>query len=280
MRIDDVVRGAAAELTANAARDVDTDEMFRSLQRTRVRRRITSNVLAACVVVLLSFGAWTVAGDVLNPQSAPVPPSGPPPTPPALPGAGGTFVRVPAGTYAVVVNGSQSPGQRVPVVRVPTGYTGGGFAVNTEAAGMSDARGLSFWAVRGVFTNPCTAGRRAIDPGSSIADLAQSLAAQPMRAGTDPVPVTVDGYRGLYVETSVPAHIHFTTCKGGSFDSWTSPNGDARYQQGPGQQDLLWILDVEGHRMVIDGWHMPGATKQQVDQITRMVKTLTFQTTG
>jgi hypothetical protein len=75
MRIDDVVQGAAEDLGSNIAHDVDPDTMFRSLQRTRSRRRITSSAVAACVAVFLSFGAWTVARDVLNPQSAPVPPA-------------------------------------------------------------------------------------------------------------------------------------------------------------------------------------------------------------
>ena len=101
-----------------------------------------------------------------------------------------------------------------------------------------------------------------------------------MRAGSNPVPVTVAGYHGLYVETSVPAHIDFGTCQDGYFDSWISTSGGGRYQQGPGQRDSLWILDVDGYRLVIDGEHMPGATQAQIDEITGMVKTLTFRTTN
>ena len=285
MSIDDVVRGAAEALTANVGRDVDRDKMFRSLQQTHARRRITSNLMATCVVVLLAFGIWTVTADVLDAQTTPVAPAGPTPSPPVLPGAGDAGVAIPAGTYAVVVNGSPRPGQLRPVIRVPAGYTGRGFAVNTVAgdkvaAVAPDARGLSFWAVQGVYTNPCTAGKHPVDPGPSVADLARALAAQPLRSGSDPVPVTVDGYRGLYVETSVPAHIDFTQCGDGYFDSWTSTNQDGHYQQGPGEQDRLWILDIHGHRLVIDGWHMPGASQQQINQITQMVNTLTFQTTS
>jgi hypothetical protein len=200
-----------------------------------------------------------------------------------LPGAGHAGVAIPAGTYAVVINGSQGPGQLMPVVRVSAGYTGSGFAVNTGlgdngTAVASDAHGLSFWGVQDVYTNPCSAGKYPTTPGPSVADLARALAAQPLRAGTDPVPVSVDGYKGLYVETSVPAHIDFTKCKDGYFDSWTSTSDGGRFQQGPGQQDRLWILNVHGYRLVIDGWHMPGATKHQTNQINQMVKTLTFQT--
>jgi len=285
MSIDDVIRDAVEALATNAARDVDRDKMFRSLQQTRARRRVASNLGATCVLVLLAFGVWTVTTDARDPQTTAVAPAGLIPSPTALPGAGDAGVAIPAGSYAVLVDGSPSPGQPRPVIRVPAGYRGHGFAVNTVAgdkvtAVRPDDRGLSFWAVQGVFTNPCTAGKHAVDPGPSVSDLARALATQPLRSGTAPVPVTVAGYQGLYVETSVPAHIDFTKCKDGYFDSWTSPNQDGHYQQGPGEQDRLWILNVNGSRLVIDGWHMPGASQQQINQITQMVYSLTFQSSS
>ena len=48
--------------------------------------------------------------------------------PQVLPGAGHAGVEIPAGTYAVVVNGTTIPAP-TPVIRVPAGYTGRGFAV-------------------------------------------------------------------------------------------------------------------------------------------------------
>lgn len=202
--------------------------------------------------------------------------------PKLLPGAGHAGVKVPAGTYAVVVHGAQSQGQPMPVIRVPAGYNGAGFAVNTGVgsgghAFAPDARGLAFWEVGSVMSDPCKAGKHGVDPGPTVADLAQALANQPLRAGTDPVPVTVAGYHGLYVQTSVPSHIDFSKCGDGYFDSWISTDGGGRYQLGPGQRDRLWIFDVGGSRLVIDGWHMPGATPAQISQITRMVKSLTFR---
>ena len=92
------------------------------------------------------------------------------------------------------------------------------------------------------------------------------------------MPVTVAGYHGLYVQTSVPSHIDFSKCGDGYFDSWISTDGRrGRYQLGPGQRDRLWIFDVGGYRLVIDGWHMPGDTPGEISQITRMVKSLTFR---
>ena len=259
--------------TSGAARLIET---LRTSTR-RLRFTVIAVLLAGAVAGCSSGGAVSPSASA---SSAPTSAA----APQLLPGAGHTPVAIPAGTYAVVVNGTTIPAP-VPVIRVPAGYTGRGFAVTagTGDKGLAvapDARGLSFWEVQSVFTNPCAAGKHAVDPGPTVADLARALAAQPLRAGSDPVPVTVAGYHGLYVETSVPAHIDFSKCQDGYFDSWIGTGDHGRFQQGPGQRDSLWILDVGGYRLVIDGEHMPGATQAQIDEITGMVKTLTFQATN
>jgi hypothetical protein len=241
-------------------------------------RLAASAVLAALAVAGCSSGGSGAAGPAAADSAGTASSAA---SPRQLPGEGHAPVAIPAGTYTAAVNGHQAS-QPTPVIDVPAGFTGSGFAVSAglgdqDTAVASDARGLSFWGVQGVYTNPCGAGKSPVDPGPSVADLARALSAQPLRAGSDPTPVNVAGYRGMYVETSVPAAIDFATCQDGYFDSWTSSGGGGRFQQGPGQQDRLWILDVDGYRLVIDGWHMPGATPQQVDQISQMVKTLAFR---
>ena len=257
--------------TSGAARVIETLRTS-----TRWLRSAAIAVLLAGAVAGCSSGAGVSpsTGASSAPTSAAAPQ--------LLPGAGHTPVAIPAGTYAVVVNGTTTPAP-MPVIRVPAGYNGAGFAVNREFEGdavLPDARGLSFWEVQSVMSDPCKAGKHGVDPGPTVADLARALAAQPLRAGSDPVPVTVAGYQGLYVETSVPTHIDFSRCQDGYFDSWIGTGDHGHYAFGPGQRDSLWILDVGGYRLVIDGWHMPGATQAQIDEITEMVKTLTFRTTS
>jgi len=255
--------------TSGAARVIET-------RRTSMRWL----KFATIAVLLTGAVAGCSSGGAVSPSTgasgAPASAAAPQP----LPGAGHAGVKVPSGTYAVAINGTTIPAL-VPVIRVPPGYTGRGFAVTagTGDKGLAvapDARGLSFWEVQSVFNNPCKAGKHGVDPGPTVADLARALAAQPLRAGSDPVPVTVAGYHGLYVETSVPAHIDFSKCQDGYFDSWIGTGNHGRFQQGPGQRDSLWILDVDGYRLLIDGEHMPGATQAQIDEIKGMVKTLTF----
>jgi len=49
-----------------------------------------------------------------------------------------------------------------------------------------------------------------------------------------------------------------------------------RYQQAPGQVDRLWILNVEGRRLVIDANYMPGGTAQDHADLARVVDSIAF----
>jgi hypothetical protein len=107
-----------------------------------------------------------------------------------------------------------------------------------------------------------------------VADLAEALAAQELRDGTDPVPVTVGGYDGLYVEVSVPDEVDAGDCPGGVFGLW--PGRAQRYQEILGQVDMVWIIDVDGQRLVFDAAHDPNASPDEVAELEEMVTTATF----
>ena len=102
-----------------------------------------------------------------------------------------------------------------------------------------------------------------------MADLAGALAAQPMRKGTEPVPITIGGYDGLYVELSTPEDI--TACPDGGFRSWPGRGDTAS-----GMTDLIWVVDVDGQRITFDLAYGPGTTPEQVDELREIVATATF----
>src|ERR671918_1767676 len=77
----------------------------------------------------------------------------------------------------------------------------------------------------------------------------------------------IDGYRGMQLEWSVPANIDFSKCDDVDFRSWTgvagSWGGQRPVSAGPGAGRRLWILDVDGERLVIDGLYMPSADAKE-----------------
>ncbi|WP_156374164.1 hypothetical protein [Cellulomonas sp. Leaf334] len=172
--------------------------------------------------------------------------------------------------FAVVDASQEHP---VPLVTVPEGFAAmeDGIGVFRGDFDADDAQVLWIWDIDSVYTHPCEAGATAAPVGPTVADLAAALSAQPLREGTHPVPVTVGGYDGVYVELSMPDDVDVDACPGGKFNSWPGRN-----QQGPGQVDMLWILDVDGQRMTFDASASRALGPDGLQVLTDMVTTTTF----
>jgi hypothetical protein len=158
----------------------------------------------------------------------------------------------------------------LPVLSVPEGYEAiaGGVGVGADDL----ARYLWVWDVTSVYTHPCDATAEPVGP--SVADLAEALAAQQLRDGTEPVSVTIGGYDGLYVELSVPEEVDVGACPSGVFGLW--PGRAQSWGEILGQVDMVWIVDVDGQRLVFDAAHLPNASPDKVAQLEEMVATATF----
>lgn len=219
--------------------------------------------------------ALTLAG--CTPDSPTTDPSDPPATTPGVEEAERRLVDQPdgqpldPGRYVMSLSGATM----LPVLTVPDGYShseaGSGVFVTDDTGSDGYSPHIAVWDISAVYTHPCDEGSRLEQVGPSVADLATALAAQPLRNGSTPAPVRVGGYDGLYVELSVPDDADFTECPGRRFNSWPG-----RWQQGPGQIDMIWILDVEGERLVLNAMHGPSAPPEQVDEVRRIVSTATF----
>ena len=240
----------------------------------RVRRRRAGRFATAAVGSVAALAVVAVFVGQLLPRETP--PAEPSPTGVvSLPAGEGVVVE--PGAYVFPVIDTAAWPTMLPVITVPPGFSGtdGGDAVIVgHDEGSNDARQLRIWNVDAVYSHPCSDERHALTVGPTAADLANALAAQPLRAGTTPVPVTIGGYDGYYVKVSVPDDIDIAACPGGKFYSWPG-----RWQQAPGQVDMLWIVEVEGQRLVFDAWTLPGVTPEQTTQLQQMVTTATFTPT-
>lgn len=159
-------------------------------------------------------------------------------------------------------------------VTVPSGW----FNYNGWALNNGGALGLAFWDVNKVYPTGCRwQGRPKIDPGRHVNGLARALATRPLRHASKPRTTELAGFRGKYLRWSVPNKIDFSHCGQGYFESWTGRGwATDRYQQGPGQVDRLWILDINGKRLVIDANYLPSATRKQRTELDRIVHSIKF----
>lgn len=176
------------------------------------------------------------------------------------------------------------------LVTVPAGWSSSTWFVSLDRDGEAMVA-VSLWNVAQVYGHPCDWAGTLFDPGPTASDLASALSERPLRNATTPVEVRLAGYAGMYLEWSVPTTIEFSQsgnpapsegCDadsgGTAFYSFTG-RGDAsnRYQQGPGQIDYLWILDIPGGRVVIDAYSMPGATDAEIAEMLEVVGSITFE---
>jgi hypothetical protein len=102
--------------------------------------------------------------------------------------------------------------------------------------------------------------------------------------------VSVYGYRGTYLELTVPNlpvegegdDRRFTGCIDGNLKSWvgaidTEP-GDAFYgYSGQGFTEELWILDVEGTRLVIAAERSAGSPGKDLAELSTILGSIRIE---
>lgn len=190
------------------------------------------------------------------------------------------------GTYRHVLDGlGFEPDPPVLELTVPEGWS-----VLPVGSLLREGEGvaISFWNVAQVFADPCRwhGERQLVGPG--IRDLALALQKVPGRNPSEPAEVEIDGRWGLFMQWSVPADLEsdrpgsFVGCddtRTGDtiYVSWTTwPNGRQRYHRFPGEVDRMWILDVDGRRLLVDAQQEPAATAESVAEIDAIIASIRF----
>ena len=243
------------------------DRQHRGQRRRVAQKRAAVYALVALLLVAgVAIGISTLGSDDVQPAgSGSNPPPAPSPSaePTALPSG-----IVEPGTYVMSgVDPDFDAAYRI-TITVPSGYEGyEGWAV------LKANTGLSFGVVYNVFADPCHWSGALIHPrvGPRVADLVAALEDQPGRHATTPTDVTLDGYAGKQMEITAPDD--FAGCDLGRFQSWTFGPGesDTRYHE-PGEHDLLWIVNVDGVRLVLDVAYTPGASAQERAELLQIVE--------
>jgi hypothetical protein len=256
------------------------------LGRMNVNRSIPALGGVAVAVVALVF-ALNLTGNRPGAGGGPSPSSSPSPSPTAtvsVPQASPT----PEGALA---EGSKlllwdKPSVKMTMTVTGTGWNGAsgdGIITKNHNADPPDGAGMIVFGGEGdyyVYADPCRwSTTRSATPSTTVDGLVAALATQASRDTSAPVDVSVDGHRGKGITLHVPDGADFSTCDSGTFGSWGLGTADLspfRYQQGPGQIDKLWILDVDGVLVIIDTSYYAGTPKATVDELDAMAASISF----
>lgn len=187
----------------------------------------------------------------------------------------GVPVPLEPGTY--VAGGPFSP----PITfTVPAGWqaiVAGPYRVSLGWVDKAD--GMTFSIFNLVSADPChlmDEGYIDPPPGPSVDDLANALASMPGLEVTDLADVTVDGYSGTQLTMSAPDSFAGCNLPSDGYVIWELPLG-SRHAMAAGERDRVWILDVDGERLVIVIPEPPGYTDVQRAEVQAVFDSIQIQ---
>ncbi len=125
-------------------------------------------------------------------------------------------------------------------------------------------------------SDPCTPAQDAsgetpvdIPVGPTADDFATALADHPLLDTTTPIDVTLAGYSGKYMDLQVPDISRCTS----RYEPW---DGNI-YAQGSGHRWHLWILDVDGQRVVVEATDFAGTSAQDRAELQSIVDSVAIE---
>ena len=161
---------------------------------------------------------------------------------------------------------------------VPDGWENNGWFV---AKSNSDPIfGAILDRVGNIFSDPCQWVEVDPQPGPTVDDLVAAFADVPALNATAATDVTVDGFHGKQIEFTVPDYTD-DECRDGSVSPCSKMNvmlgrveGPNYWAQGPHAHHRLWILDVDGTRLVIGGTYFPDTSQQDLDDLDTILNSI------
>jgi hypothetical protein len=228
------------------------------------RRKIGSSVIGFAIV---AAGIGVVIHEMARPPAGGTADDGHP-IPAILPDA-----RLAPGPHLLVLAGLQI------TIDVPDGWRGSEQGVIHSDFGAAGPNGaaLTFWTVSNVYTDPCHWRRSAPHPavGASSSELVAALATQRGHPSGERIKTSISGAEAIELEMDVPSSLQMDRCDDGEFRTWQSLQGD-RKQEGPGQIDQLFVVTVDGTRLVVDAAFFPGTAREDRSALFDMVRSIRF----
>jgi hypothetical protein len=132
---------------------------------------------------------------------------------------------------------------------------------------------VGFYRGSGLFSEPCRTVEQEAEPvadipvGPTVDDLVTALVDHPSLDVTDPVDVTLAGYSGKYLDLTIPDDI--SECA-----HYRPMDVQHHYAQGPGQRWHMWILDVDGVRVLVEKNDYPAAPPETLAEEQAIIESL------
>jgi len=272
-----------------------TDSVIRRINMMRPFRWSASPIAAVVVVAGFLATACSAGQGVASPNPASAslatgpttsatasgPSAAPSPTPSYVDLSDGSLK---AGT-TYFIDDSRVDGPRWVVLTVPTtGWLSNDWILRKTLPGSSDPAiaKLSTWTIGNLKADPCRwkAGTLVPPVGPTVGDLAAALIKQVGPTVATSTDVTLDGYRGKKIEYSARSDFDHTSCDEGVYSRWeaaSEPGDWGGWVEAGGQRNAVYIIDVDGQRLVIDTMSLPEASASDVAELDQIVASIRFE---
>lgn len=234
------------------------------LETFRISNAVAVGAAAAAVVIAAVFGinSFAPGGPSLGYPGAD-PTSAAAPSPMAWPAARNTDLA--AGTYL-----ADGPAPVRTTISVPDGWFVCGVRSDViDACSAALDREVSVSIVDNLVSDPCDPSRVLLDPpvGESVDDLVGAISNLSGFEATEPIDITLDRFAGKEFELTAPTDPDCVLDEEG-LGTWApSSSAGGTNGVGPGEVNLLRIIDVDGVRVMIAGAYQPHASAEEIAEV-------------
>ncbi len=234
------------------------------------------SLVAAIIMVIVSGCSGSITSPSATSEPATAEPATSEPVPEVM--TGGRYLFEPFGDMPSLTIAATGPAGWV---GYPSWAMAGPEPVRADAP---SGIGISFISANGVYSDPCHwdvqgTGRADIGDvvvGPTVDDLLAALRANTFYTSSVATPVTIDGYAGQELELQFPDD-PFTSCDKEAGDSGGHAfvfSGPGLYAQGPANRWHLYILDVEGTRLIAAILSYAQTPRTDLDLARNIIETL------
>jgi len=267
-------------------------------------KRMFATAVVVFAIAGCATGQGVATGAATSATAAPTPTTGPPgPTPspskspspspsptgiPDGPLAAGTYTTQPfagpgglcIGQAGCIEAGAEDDSIRI-TFTVPDGWAGIGGTIWRAVENNSPPGGAGLLFSRGpwLHSQPCGGPPGpGVPTGTTVEDFVTALVEHPDLDVTRPADVTLAGYSGKYLELQAPANIATNQDNPGPGEcAYYFVWEPGIYAQGPNHLWHIWVLDVDGVRVVVRSDSFPGTTPQVQTQLAGIVDSIQIE---
>ena len=139
-----------------------------------------------------------------------------------------------------------------------------------------DGGGVRIYTVGNLLNNPASFADGLQDPpvGPTVDDLIEAIVEQTEWTSSAPTAATIGGFPARHVRITIPDGAEFDPRDGGAFYLFQDEAAGQIWGLEVGQMFDVYVVDVDGERLVLDAFHYPGTSETDLAALDAVVDSI------